>query len=692
MRDVSRAIRPVWCVRGESERYPVIEHYPGDPDEPRGRETARERISELRSEKAQRKRAERVLRKNAEFLRGILDTTALSGVFVADGNGVIIFANPRTEEITGMPLDQFVGRSCLVDDWRLYDASGRDLRPEEYPFVRVRDTGLRVTNQAILLARSDGSFRHLVVNAAPMRDEVGHISHVVVSMHDVTDLKHTEEAYRVLVEDSAQGFSLFQDNRVVYVNSALAEMADCRVEDLIGLSTEQAAERFIHPEDRKATLASFQGVSQGDHASQPAVYRLIRADGGVRHLQSYVGQTHYNGRPAMQIVNVDITERVAAAKALEDSRRNFQELFNRLEDFVVVLSLDGRIIQVNPATIRRLGYPEEHLLGSPVAMLYPPERRQEAEETLAEQVAGRRTCCEIPFLAADGTVIPVDTHVSSGQWNGEQALYAVARDISERLKAEAKLRESERRFTETLQASRHVLYRFNMRTNRYDYLSPHIAEFSGFSHEEASNKGLAEVLQEFHPSDLPRLQAAMREAIAHARGNSANLTVELRCQFKDGSYHWISDSMMLVLDAHRSVEAVVGSIHSIEERKRAEEALRREGQHLQKLLQAAPVILFAADRDGVCTAIEGRELEVLAIDPAQFVGKPILEICAERPGMKAPLERALAGEEFSAEYLDERTGRTLIGHVGQLRDDQGKREGIVVIFVDITEQRQPGRP
>lgn len=85
----------------------MIEHYPGEPDEPRGRETARERMTELRSEKAQRKRAERVLRKNAEFLRGILDTTALSGVFVADDNGVIIFANPRTEEITGMPLDQF---------------------------------------------------------------------------------------------------------------------------------------------------------------------------------------------------------------------------------------------------------------------------------------------------------------------------------------------------------------------------------------------------------------------------------------------------------------------------------------------------------------------------------------------------------------------------------------------------------
>ena len=617
---------------------------------------------------------------------------ALSSVFVADYNGVIIFANPRTEEITGMPLDQFVGRSCLVDDWSLCDTSGRELRPEEYPFMRARDTGQRVTNEMTLLIRDDGSSRHLVVNAAPMRDEAGQITHVVIGMQDITELKHTEEAYRVLVEDSAQGFSLFQDSRVVYANSALAEMADCRVDDLIGLSIEQAAERYIHPEDRNATLASFQAVSGGNGAAQSGIYRLIRADGGIRHLQSYVGLTRYQGRPAVQVVNVDISERMAAAKALEDSRRNFQELFNRLEDFVVVLSLEGRIVQVNPATIRRLGYPEEQLLGSPVAMLYPPDRRQEAEELLTEQVAGRRLCCEMPFQAADGTVIPVDTHVSSGRWNGEQALYAVSRDISERLKTEAKLRESERRFTETLQASRHVLYRFNMRTNRYDYLSPHVAEFSGFSYDEAINRGLAEILQGFHPDDLPRLQAEMREAVANARGNSASLTLEFRRRLKDGSYRWVSDSLMLVLDDHGSVEAIVGSIHSIEERKRAEEALRREGQHLQKLLQAAPVILFAADRDGVCTAIEGRELEVLAIDPAQFVGKPIREICADRPGMKTLLDRALTGEEFSAEYLDERTGRRLVGHVAQLRDEQGQREGIVVICVDTAEQKQPGMP
>ena len=56
--------------------------------------------------------------------------------------------------------------------------------------------------------------------------------------------------------------------------------------------------------------------------------------------------------------------------------------------------------------------------------------------------------------------------------------------------------------------------------------------------------------------------------------------------------------------------------------------------------------------------------------------------------MKAWLERALAGEEFSVEYLHEPSGRTLMGHAAQLYDADGAREGVVVVSFDITEQKK----
>jgi len=218
-------------------------------------EAARRRIAELESETARRRRAENVLRKNAEFLRGILDTSA-SGVFVADREGIIVFANPRTQELSGLSVEESIGRSCLADAWPLRDFSGRRIPTEEDPFLRVRDTGQRIVNRGVIFPRTDGSLRYHVINAAPLRDRYGKISHVVFGVQDITEQKHAEEAYRVLVEDSPQGLSLFQDGRVVYVNPFLAEMMGCRAEDLIGLSVNEAAASYIHPEDRDAPLRS----------------------------------------------------------------------------------------------------------------------------------------------------------------------------------------------------------------------------------------------------------------------------------------------------------------------------------------------------------------------------------------------------------------------------------------------------
>jgi len=648
---------------------------------------ARRRIAELESEEARRRRAEEVMRKNAEFLRGILDTTA-AGLIVADREGTIVFANPRAEELAGRSVNDLAGRSCLASEWDLRDANGRPIPPEKDLFFRVRDTGKSVAEHAILTLGPDGIPRHHLVNAAPLKNQDGSVSHVVFADYDITDLRRLQEAHRVLIENSRQGFSLFQDNRVVYANPALAEMLGCRVDEMIGLSVVETIETFFHPEDREMSMEAYTAAINGEFPIQPLAYRAVRRDGGVRHFESYVSLTQFEGRPAVQIVSIDVTERKEAERALEDSRRNLQEFFNCVEDFVFVLSLDGQILKVNTAIIERMGYPEDQLIGSSFAMLHPSERRREVQKLFEEVLAGDRAPGESTLQTASGELIPVETRLNFGLWNGEPALYGVSRDISKRLAAEQKIREGERRFTEALEAARHVLYRFNMRENRYDYVSPHVEEFNGYSYEEFINRGLGDFAKEIHPGDFLRLQAAMREAVENAKGHTANLTVELRLRFKDGAYHWVSDSMMLVLDDHGSVEAVVGSVHDIERRKRAEVELQRKNQHLEKVLQAAPVILLAADLNGICTFFEGRGLEGFAIDPQKVVGKHVFEFLGGPPGMRAWLERALAGEEFSIEQRFEPAGRTFVGHTAQLLDAEGNREGTVVVHIDITEQKK----
>ena len=138
--------------------------------------------------------------------------------------------------------------------------------------------------------------------------------------------------------------------------------------------------------------------------------------------------------------------RIEMENELKLSQRNFQQMFETIDDFMFILDIEGRIIRTNPIVERRLGYTKEELIGMSVLQVHPPTRRDEAAVIVGEMLAGRLDVCPVPLYTRHGELIPVETKVVLGKWDGEDALYGMSRDISERLKAEKNLMESEARW------------------------------------------------------------------------------------------------------------------------------------------------------------------------------------------------------------------------------------------------------
>ncbi len=155
-----------------------------------------------------------------------------------------------------------------------------------------------------------------------------------------------------------------------------------------------------------------------------------------------------SSRTVLETIAVQIGAAIAHAKAetaLQQSQENLQTLFNSLEEFLFVLDTQGVIIQVNPTVCRRLGYAETELVGNSILMIPPPEQREAAAALVADILAGKTEVCTIPLQTRNGDLIPVETHITRGRWNNQEALFSVSRDIIERLKAE---REIQRRTTQ----------------------------------------------------------------------------------------------------------------------------------------------------------------------------------------------------------------------------------------------------
>lgn len=136
--------------------------------------------------------------------------------------------------------------------------------------------------------------------------------------------------------------------------------------------------------------------------------------------------------------------RISTDIALKNSQQNFQTLFDNIKDFIFILDEEGRINYWNPVVEIRLGYGSEELMKMNVLDLHPPEQRREAQEVVGEMLQGKRHTCPISLYTKTHKLIPVETHVTKGHWNGKPALFGVSRDISE-------MKKSQKRMSKALQ-------------------------------------------------------------------------------------------------------------------------------------------------------------------------------------------------------------------------------------------------
>ena len=151
------------------------------------------RASRLQLAEAERERAQKT---------AILESSA-SSILVLNDRCEIVFANSAADQILRLPPRALAGAELDALDWRFETPGGQPLPKEELPFLKALRLGKPVHDAECAFVRPDGTRVILVLNAAPVRDDAGHIEGVVISFIDQTARKHENEAQRFLARAAA---------------------------------------------------------------------------------------------------------------------------------------------------------------------------------------------------------------------------------------------------------------------------------------------------------------------------------------------------------------------------------------------------------------------------------------------------------------------------------------------------------
>lgn len=164
---------------------------------------------------------------------------------------------------------------------------------------------------------------------------------------------------------------------------------------------------------------------------------------------------------------------------------------------------------------------------------------------------------------------------------------------------------------------RDVIYRMNILTGRYEYISPSAETIVGYSPAELKALNSETSLTMIHPDDI----SAMLAALARLE-ETGQAEVEYRQRAKSGDYRWIADHMTLTRDSAGRPLYRDGNIRDMTELKRAEEALQRERDLLQAVMNGAKNShLVYLDRDFNFVRVNETYAQACGYRPEQMIGK-----------------------------------------------------------------------
>lgn len=513
----------------------------------------------------QRKQAEEALRKSEATIQSLFKIAPVGICIMKDR--VYKSANNYWCEMFGYREEDLLGKTTrmLYESDEEWERVGREL------YVHFPEKG--PASVETRLCRSDGSFRDVILNTAPIHpDDLA--AGTVVTIHDITERKENERAlleseqkYRELVEH-ANSIILRWDSegRISFLNEFGQRFFGYSAEEVIGRHVVGTITPQAESSGRDLQRLMDQ-ICADPKAFEQNVNENMRRNGE----RVWVAWTNKIKQGAQgQVTEIlSIGTDITASKLVQDElRRNEQQfrlIMDNLADLVAVLDLDGRRLYNSPSYDRILGDPDK-LIGLSSFEEIHPEDRNRVQQTFQGTVrtgVGHRL--EYRLLDRNGKPHHIESQgsvIRDGQGRVAQIL-VVSRDITERIKAEERLRTSEAYLREGERIARIGGWctDLDMKT---------ITVTSGFLALLGLPSDYALSFNEAFKFVLPAYRKATKKALARCRETEMPQTAQVEILTASGQNMWVEYRIM----ADRSTGAgrpLMGVMQDITERKHAME-------------------------------------------------------------------------------------------------------------------------
>lgn len=623
------------------------------------------------------------LEREREQINELLDSADVAVWSYNCARGAFDYITNAVQRITGYPLDRFQDLKSwheivYPDDARHYGAEFEKLQKSKRGAIEYR------------IVRADGQLRWVHVKVVLIPGDTRDGGRYEGLMLDVTDRKSMEEALKRSEQKYKSLFDHHTDSILEVDRSATLRAMNRAAMDVLGVSSlEEANLRYPHlmsEDGLERAVSAFRSTMNGD--AQRFELTTLDPDGQFVEWDATTIPIIINGEAeGIFVIGNDITAKVKAEQSLAASEAMHRVITDNMLDLVAVIDLDGRFLYASPSYGKRFGRDPHSLISTSAFELIIPEDRDFAASSISHILLHSVDMhARIRCKHADGSVIHLE-------WIGSPvhdevgrivSIVVVGRDITEQVRVENKLIESERRYRRLIE------------------LSP----VPIVSHKEGIITYMNEAGLKLFGADGTDGPGGMigRPALDVVSPQQIDIAISRMEQTKSSKYAEPKEYRLNRLDG-RSIDVELTSIyddetksnlvvvHDVTKQKKMESALRESEERYRRMVELSPmaIVVYKDNRITYANPTSLRIVgasnleEILDLDPISFVHPRYRELVRGRmvhtlsEGHSPPAEYELIG-------LD---GRVVDASVTAIYD--AVSETVLLVFMDVTARKQAER-
>ncbi len=544
----------------------------------------------------------------------------------------------------------------------------------------------------------NGDYRWMHDEMLLKRGARGNPTEIIGYWTDVTDRQRAVEALRIsesrlnsFFTESSVGMAIYDSEcRWTHVNPRLAVMNGLPATDHLGrrpselLPPEIAAS--IEANVRRVLDTGIPDINReitGTTPSQPGVIRY-----GLT-TQSPIADA--SGRiTGVGVVVVETTELKLAERDLRASEERYRQLFESNPQPMWVYDLETlAFLAVNSAAITKYGYSRDEFLARTIKDIRPVEDVAALLDNVIRKIDGLEEAGAWRHQLKNGQLIWVQITSHTLTFDSRPAKVVLAWDVTDKLRADVALRESESRYRRAERGTNDGLWEWDITTGD-DYFSPRFLELLGYQPGEVPYR-VETFANHVHPEDAGGVSAAIDQ---HLRCGLP-YDVEFRLRRKDDEYLWVRSRGLAERDAAGTPVRMTGSITDVSEQRRTDQALRESEEKLRTIIDNEPECVKLLDRNGRVLEMNPAGLRLIEADDLEQVrGSPVcaMVLADARSDFEQLVEAVFRGETgtlvFEMQGL-KGTRRTLETHSVPLWDsDHREVRAMLGVTRDITERKR----